>query len=340
MKGYHYVGLDVHKKVIAYCVKEADGTIVDEGTVKATRRDLGKFVSGLRSPWKGAMEATLFTGWVYDFLLPHADELKVGHSLMLRAICTAKKKTDRIDARKISDALRCDWFPEAHMASAKTRELRRILRYRNFLVHEATRMKNKTSGLLMEVGAQYDKGRLHGSRYFDDLLVRLDYVPESVKYLLADCHAGMEIFQTNQKRLLSALHSNPLLRERVERLMTIPGVGEVTALTWVLEADDPHRFPSIKDAASYCGLCSAHNVSAGKGKRGPLSKQRNKHLQSILIEAAKLAPRWNPQLAAVYEKERSKGSNCNEATISVARKLVAYMLCVDKSGKAFVLREN
>jgi len=112
MKGYHYVGLDVHKKVIAYCVKEADGTIVEEGSVGATRQELDAFVSGLPDPWNGAMEATLFTGWVYDFLLPHANELKVGHSFMLRAICAAKKKNDRLDARKLADALRCDWFPE------------------------------------------------------------------------------------------------------------------------------------------------------------------------------------------------------------------------------------
>jgi len=340
MKCYHYVGLDVHKKVIAYCVKEADGTIVDEGSIGATRRELGRFVSGLRDPWKGGMEATLFTGWVYDFLAPHARELKVGHSFMLRAICAAKKKNDRIDARKLADALRCDWFPEAHMAPAEVRELRRMLRYRNFLVREAVRMKNKTAGLLMEVGAEYNKGRLHGKRYLDDLLGRLDYVPESVKDLLVHSHSSMEIFNSNQKRLLASLRSHPLLEERVGRLMSIPGVGEVTALTWALEIDDPHRFRNVKRAVSYSGLCSAQSESAGKMRRGPLSKQRNKHLQTILVEAAKLAPRWNPQLADVYEHEVSRGANRNQATLAVARKLVAYLLFVDKNEVNFELREN
>ena len=121
--------------------------------------------------------------------------------------------------------------------------------------------------------------------------------------------------------------------------MTIQGVGEATALTWVLEMDDPNRFSSIKKAVSYCGLCSAQRESAGKAHRGPLSKQRNKHLQTMLIEAAKLAPRWNPGLARVYDCERNRGANPNQATLQVARKLVAYMLSVDKAGKPFEPRE-
>jgi hypothetical protein len=63
------------------------------------------------------MEATIFTGWIYDHLLPHAAGVKVAHPLMLRAIAASKKKNDRIDAGKIADCLRCDFLPECHMAS-------------------------------------------------------------------------------------------------------------------------------------------------------------------------------------------------------------------------------
>jgi len=97
----------------------------------------------------------------------------------------------------------------------------------------------------------------------------------------------------------------------------------------------PSRFATIKKAVSYCGLCSAQKESAGKSMRGPISKKRNKHLQTILIEAAKLAPNWNPQLAEVYAREKEKG-NHNRATLAVARKLVAYMMAVDKQQKAYV----
>ena len=80
---------------------------------------------------------------------------------------------------------------------------------------------------------------------------------------------------------------------------------------------------------SYCGLTSALNSSADKQQRGPISKQRNAHLQTVLIEAAKLAPRWNPQLAAVHARELA-GGHRNRGTLEVARKLVAYLLAVDK----------
>ena len=120
--------------------------------------------------------------------------------------------------------------------------------------------------------------------------------------------------------------------------MTIPGVGEVTALTWVLEIGEVHRFGQISKAVSYCGLCSAQKQSAGKNYRGQISKQRNKHLQTVLIEAAKLAPHWNPQLAEVHEREIGKGHR-NRATLAVARKLVAYMLVVDKTQRPFTPRE-
>ena len=109
------------------------------------------------------------------------------------------------------------------------------------------------------------------------------------------------------------------------------------ALSWVLEIGDPTRFHSSRDAISNCGLCSAQRESAGKEQRGPLSKKRNKHLQTMLIEAAKLVPRWNAQLAELHEKELAKG-NRNRATLAVALKLVEYLLAVDRRGTAFVER--
>jgi len=97
--------------------------------------------------------STVFTGWIYDHLQPHAAALKVAHPLMLRAIAAAKKKNDRIDAKKICDCLRCDFLPECYMAPTAIRERRRTLRYRNLLVRQMVQMKNKISMLLMEAPA-------------------------------------------------------------------------------------------------------------------------------------------------------------------------------------------
>jgi hypothetical protein len=77
----------------------------------------------------------------------------------------------------------------------------------------------------------------------------------------------------------------------------------------------------------------------GLTMRTPLSKQRNKHIQHVLVEAAKLAPRQNHELAVVYEKEKQKG-NSNRATLAVARKMVAYLLAVDRGQREFVPSEQ
>jgi len=333
----HYIGLDVHKKSVSYCVKTADGRIVEEGKLRATHQTLQQWAQQRTEPWHGAMEATLFSGWIYDTLKPYAAELQVGHPALMKAIGASKKKNDKLDARKIADLVRCQLLPACYVAPVEIRELRRLLRYRNLVVQQATRMKNKMSGLLMEVGAEYNKQQLHGKKYFTDLLDSVEEVPESVKDLLRLSRGALEMFETVQRQLLDRLQHEALLAQRVKLLRSIHGVGEVTALTWALEVGDPRRLGSVARAVSYCGLTSALVSSADKQQRGPLSKQRNAHLQTVLVEAAKIAPRWNPQLKAVHERELQRG-NRNRATLAVARKLVAYLLAVDKSGQPFQIR--
>ena len=129
------------------------------------------------------MEATIFTGWIYDHLMPHAKQIKVVHPLMLRAIAAAKKKNDRIDAGKIADCLRCDFLPECHTASTAIRDRRRTLRYRQLLMRQMVQMKNRISGLLMETGVSYNKQRLHKVKYFRELLTTNQDIDESVRPL-------------------------------------------------------------------------------------------------------------------------------------------------------------
>ena len=258
---------------------------------------------------------------------------------MLRAIAVAKKKNDRIDAKKIADCLRCDFLPECYMASTEIRERRRTLRYRNLLVRQAVQMKNKIAVLLMEAGVSYNKQRLHKAGYFRELLATNQDIDEGLKPLLRLCRETVVRLGKTESALVRSLELDSLLVERVERLMTIPAVGPITALTWALEVGDVQRFSSIKKAISYCGLCGAERSSANITQRTPLSKQRNKHLQTVLIEAAKMAPRNSPELAMVYEQEKQKG-NANRATLAVARKMVAYLVAVDRRQKGFLVVEN
>ena len=91
----YYIGLDVHKKTISYCVKDASGQVHREGTIGATRHELDVWIKTLPQPRMMAMEATIVTDWIYGHLLPHAEQVKVAHPLMLRAIAAAKKTNDR-----------------------------------------------------------------------------------------------------------------------------------------------------------------------------------------------------------------------------------------------------
>jgi len=334
MKPMYYIGLDVHKQKISYCVKDSSGCIHSDGWIPATRHDLDCWMKNLPRPWSAAMEATMFTSWIYDHLKPHATALKVAHPLMLRAIAAAKKKNDRIDANKICDCLRCDFLPECDMAPTAIRERRRTLRYRNLLVRQLVQMKIKISTLLMEAGVSYNKQKLHKAGYFRELLASNPDINESLRSLLRQCREMVVRLSKMEAALIQSLQQDRLLVERVERLMSIPAIGPITALTWALEIGEVRRFSSIKKAISYCGLCGAEKSSGDTVRRTPLSKQRNKHLQTTLIEAANMAPRYSPTLALLYDREKQKG-NANRATLAVARKLVAYLMAVDRGQTHF-----
>jgi transposase len=225
------------------------------------------------------------------------------------------------------------------MASTQIRERRRTLRYRNLLVRQLIQMKNKIAVLLMEAGVTYNKQKLHKVGYFRELLATNRDMDEGLRSLLGLCREMVVRLGKTESALVRSLERDPLLRERIERLMTIPAVGPITALTWALEVGEVGRFSSIKKAISYCGLCSAEKSSGDTVQRTPLSKQRNKHLQTMLIEAAKLAPRNSPALAMLYDREKQK-SNANRATLAVARKIVAYLVAVDRRQKDFLVVEN
>ena len=339
MEPMYYIGLDVHKQKISYCVKDSGGRVHAEGSLPATRADLDHWMKALPQPWSAAMEATMFSGWIYDHLKPHSAALQVAHPLMLRAIAAAKKKNDRIDASKICDCLRCDFLPECYMAPTAIRERRRTLRYRNLLVRQMVQMKIKTSSLRMEAGVSYNKQRLHKAGYFRELLATNPHIDAGLCSLLRQCREMVVRLGKTESALIRSLQHDQLLVERVERLMSIPAVGPITALTWALEVGDVQRFSSIKKAISYCGLCGAEKSSGNTVQRTPLSKQRNKHLQTTLIEAAKMAPRYSPTLALLYDREKQRGS-ANRATLAVARKLVAYLVAVDRGQTPFLVVDH
>ena len=333
----YYIGLDVHKKTISYCVKDAAGCVHREGKIGSTRRELDAWVRTLPQPRMMAMEATIFTGWIYDHLLPHAEKVKVAHPLMLRAIAAAKRKNDRSMPARSPTACGAIFCPSATWPRRRFATDGAYCVTGNLVVRQSVQMKNRVSGLLMETGVSYNKQRLHKVGYFADLMATNEEIHDCIRPLLRLSREHIERAQKLDYALVSSLERDPLLKERLRRLRTVPGVGPITALTWALEIGDFTRFRSIKEAISYCGLCGDENSSADKVMRMPLSKQRNKHIQRVLVEAAKLAPRECHELAVVQRARAGERTIRNRATLAVARKMVCYLLAVERGSRTSCL---
>lgn len=326
----YFVGLDVHKQVIAFCILKDTGDVVRQGTIKATRAELDGWMKTLPEPWVGGMESTMFSHWIYYHLKERGANIQMGHPARMKTPGT-KNKSDKLDARAIANLLRCENFPSCYVISPELGLLRRQMRFRRRVVDEQTRFKNTTAGLLMQAGVEYEKKRLHGKRYFGELMRANRWVNPEMRPLLEFNRKQIDTLAQMDKSLLRMLERDAKLQQRVEALKKVDGVGPVTALTWALEIGTPERFPSIKRAQSYAGLTSAFWESAGKQKHGPISKQRNAHLQSAIIEAAKLAPTHNENLRALYQKYRQGGRKENIATLELARKMVAHLLAADRA---------
>jgi transposase len=219
------------------------------------------------------------------------------------------------------------------------RDRRRTLRYRPLLIRQMVQMKNRISGLRRETGVSHNQQRLHQVKSLRELLTTNPEAPDSIRPFLTLSRETMVGLQKTDYALMSSLQGDPLLAERIPSLKTVPGVGPITALTGALEIGDVSRFRSVKQAISCGGLCGDEKSSADTRLRTPLSQQRHKHIQHVLSEAAKWAPRQSQELALVSEKEKQKG-NANRATLAVARKMVAYLLAAEREQRAFVPAED
>jgi transposase len=333
MNSHQYIGLDVHKKSIWYCAKNEEGQIVKEGRFEATRQGIAEWCRTRPCPWTGLMEATLFSHWIYDEMDPYAAELRMGHPAVMKKVLAAKHKSDRNDARRFAEMCRNGSVPALQVMSRELRSLRRQLRVRNLIKDKVVGLKNRIASLLMETGVAYSARRLHSNRYYEELIAS-NSVGAEIRPMLQLLRQLLRHLAAAQNAIFQNLEKAPEIKDRLHLLRTIPGVGRITALTWALEAGDVERFPSHSQTVSYCGLVSANNETAGKEKGGPLSKVRNRYLQHVLIEVGHIAPRLYWKYEEIYRK-KAQERDANVAAIEVARKMVAFLLAVDRSGKPF-----
>jgi hypothetical protein len=154
-----------------YQLLRKDGRRPDCGRrhMEAQRTVLRRWAEGRRKQaWHGAMEATLFSAWIYDTLKPYAQQLSMGHPARMKAITAGKKKSDPSMHVRLPICCVATCLPTCYVLPPQLRDLRRLLRYRNLVVQQSVRMQNKMAGLLMESGTAFNKDKAARKKYFSE----------------------------------------------------------------------------------------------------------------------------------------------------------------------------
>jgi transposase len=267
------------------------------------------------------MEATGYARW-FERLLAQLDfELWVGDAARIGAMRVRKQKTDRRDAEHLLKLLVEDRFPRIWVPSPENRDLRQLLWHRHRLVQMRTRVMNQLQAIAMNEGVRRKqrlwskKGRAQleslqlapwTARRREELLQLLDQLTPPIEELTA------------------AIEQEAERRPEVQRLMTHPGVGPITALAFVLILGSPERFRCGKQIGSYVGLIPCEDSSANHQRLGHLTKQGNALLRFLLVEATQGAihkdPDWRRQyLHLAMRRQRSI------AKVAMARRLAVHL---------------
>jgi transposase len=219
-------------------------------------------------------------------------ELWIGNPAKIAAQRVRKQKTDRQDAQLLLQLLAEGRFPRLWAPSAENRDTRQLLWHRHRLVQMRTRVKNQLQAMALNEGVRrqhrlwskegrkqlesFPLGRWTARRR-EDLLRLLDQLTPQIA------------------ELSQAIEQEAARWPEVQRLMTHPGVGPITALAFVLVLGTPQRFRCGKQVGSYLGLIPCEDSSAGKQRLGHLSKQGNVLLRYLLVEAAQAAVRCDAE---------------------------------------------
>jgi transposase len=267
------------------------------------------------------MEASGHARWFERLLTELQFELWIGDAAEIRTKRVRKQKTDRQDAELLLRLLMEDRFPRIWVADEENRDLRQLLWHRHRMVQMRTRIMNQLHVLALNEGVRRKKalwrpaGRAQlqslvlarwASRRRQDLLELLDQLTPKIQELT--------------RALEQEVEKRPVAR----RLMTHPGVGPLTALAFELVIGTPERFGCGKQIASYVGLVPSEESSGDRRRSGHISKQGNSLLRFLLVEAAQVTVRSNPDwrrhfLHLAMRRER------RIAKVAMARKLAVRL---------------
>jgi transposase len=249
---------------------------------------LNDFTEGCPSSLVG-IEAVGNDQWFVCLLQKLGHEVWVGDAAQIRASYVRKQKTDRRDAKHILQLLIDGRFPRIWIPGAELRDHRQLLIHRHKLVQIRTRVKNELQHLMLNQGMQ--KKQKLWSEEGRATLASLPLEPWTDRRRQDLLHL-LSMLDGQLEKLNDAVTQVAGHYPDVHLLMSQPGVGAVTALAFVLTVGDVRRFPRGKQVASYLGLIPREYSSGGKQRMGGISKQGNRLLRFLLVEAANIAVRF------------------------------------------------
>ena len=304
----YYSGIDQHKRDSYLATYDDDGRLVKQGRVRNSRAALAGYFTTLAGPHRAVVESTGGWYWLADTLAALEVELHLAHTTRLKAISAAKVKTDRIDADTLATLLRADLIPEAHMIAPDRRGPRALLRARLRLVGKRASCRNNIARLFEQANVA------HAALLDEFTQLQVRCYEEQIALLTTQIHT-----------LEHTLHPILLPTPDVQRLLWIPGIGKVDALTLVTEIDGIERFASVKHFLSYCRLVPGADNSAGRVRHRSGHKAGNRYLKLAFSHAAVRAVQYFPVVRSWYQRQlRRKPKRIAQTLVAVELARIVY----------------
>ena len=328
-----HVGVNLHQRFCYMTALEARGKILQAGPVSNEKLALRRYFRQFRGKEvQVAVEACGFWPGFREVVEPEVKRLVLVHPQRVKAIASAKLKNDRVDSATLAHLLRCDLLPESWKADRETQARRQQVRLRATLVRQRTRLKNQVHAVLHQQGLRSPVTDLFGKRGRRWLAgVQLPVqARESVNLCLRLLDGYSEEIQTQNLQLREKAKQD----KRAGWLMTIPGIGECSAMMLLAEIGEIGRFQDKEALCSYAGLVPRVRESAGKAARGGITRQGSPWMRWILVEAAQVATRSSPAAKRYYERLARK-KHKHVARVALARKLLIAVYALLHDGVLF-----
>jgi transposase len=332
-----YLGLDVHGKETVYVMLDEEGRVARKGSVPTAPEGLTRLLAETKAPagTRIGLETGAQAAWIARLLTAEGMDPVVIDAREVRAKARRRgQKTDLRDALEIADGVRRGIYVSVvYVPPVEVERLRHVLSRRRHMVKIATMQCGAVRFLLRQAGISAHVPAL-GTPSAWATLLSLE-LPDEVRGFLA-MHA--HLWQTAQVHVaaLEAELDRALapVRETERLLSTVPGVGRITAASFIAALGTPDRFPDSGSAASYLGLVASTYDSGDTERHGRITRQGPGPVRSVLVEAAHHASHPRHPLHPYFARLAAK-AGYKKATVAVARRLACILFAIWRTGGAF-----